>query len=137
VTKGVFINNVLKHAKNLISVTDILNWRPFFTAILDFEVTTISNLFFYSVIWFLTPENMGLDIKIGSLAYLLFVLRTIYRNRLMDATAAILDLGVTLISKIIFYTFVRLYSHKNIGLDTKIESLTCLFLCHKQIASIK
>jgi len=68
----------------------------------------------------LYPYNVPYT-KIRSLAYLLFMLRPIYQFRLMAAKAAILDLGVTTISKLNFYNFIKILTHEIMGLDTKIE----------------
>ena len=44
---------------------------------------------------------------------------------------AILDLVVTSISKVDLYIFIVFLTHENMGLDTEIESLTCLlFMLH-------
>ena len=39
---------------------------------------------------------------------------------------AILDLVVMLISKVDLYIFIVFLTHENMGLDSEIESLTCL-----------
>ena len=44
----------------------------------------------------------------------------------MAAKAAILDLGVTTISKLNFYNFIKILTHEIMGLDTKIEWLAYL-----------
>jgi hypothetical protein len=44
----------------------------------------------------------------------------------MAAGAAILDLGVTSISNLDFYSVSKFLTHENIGLETEIESLTSL-----------
>ncbi len=95
--------------------------------ILDLVVMSMSKVFFCSFIIFLTHENMGIDTEIEFLTYFVFVLQTIYWYQIM-AAAAIWDFKVMWISKVDFYSFIVFLTHENMGLDTEIESLTCLVL---------
>ena len=63
---------------------------------------------------------MGLDTKIEWLAYLLFMLQPVYQYWVMAAGVAILDFGVTLMSKLDFNSFSKFHTHENIGLETEI-----------------
>jgi hypothetical protein len=84
--------------------------------ILDLRVASFSKLDFYIFIRYLTHESMGLDTKIEPLACLLFMLQPIYQNWVMAAVAAILDLVVTSVTKLNFYSFSKFLTHENIGL---------------------
>jgi hypothetical protein len=68
---------------------------------------------------------MGIDTEIEFLTYFVFVLQPIYWYQIM-AAAAILDFKVMWISKVDFYSFIVFLTQENMGLDTEIESLTCL-----------